>query len=57
MSLYQDCTLAEEEGVMWDFIEYEEKCNKTTCHALLVNGKICDFKLAGKNTSNLKVNV
>lgn len=42
------------ESAVWKWFEYNEGTDKSAC-LVQTDGKGCDVKLAGKNSTNLKV--
>lgn len=43
------------ESDVWKFFEYKADIDKSVC-LVAIDNKVCPMKLAGKNSTNLKVN-
>ena len=44
------------ESDVWKYFEYKADIDKSVC-LVSINNNVCPLKLAGKNPTNLKVNV
>ena len=43
------------ESEVWNYFEYQADIDKSVCLVAMENNQICAVKLAGKNSTNLKV--
>lgn len=43
------------ESNVWKYFEYKADIDKSVC-LVAIDNKVCSMKLAGKNSTNLKVN-